>query len=418
MIFKVLILSAFCCAAINSFAIEIVENGNVDYIVGQIDSKNTENVIDKFQASIESAVSSSKASMQIFTRQKDFLLADLMNELVQLSNDDSENNVSDNIERERDNLNASFKEQEMLLVQTKSDFLDQLAAKKQDFDDKIEELKSRKENFNTCENNDEYEDASTCDEISQSIDSQINALRLEVAAESKIIEKKLRKLKDEMKQSFIDYQNQLIQIYKKKILQMEADKEKANKVQIIFKNTIKLYEKHAERVEGLLESLQGNVTTISEKFPEINVVNLDFEATNTDCSWKRWNDLTTDLEENAVIGGQDVDGTPLYVIRSRSDDSMPYSYGKFAVERTHAYITDDEKEFGVRGFELFTCDLLNWCPYDEAYKYEDPICRGYLPTNEDVLIPGTLQDDGTCRIGYGYKSYRLMNFEILTFAQC
>lgn len=358
MLLKFLILSVLCCTVINSYAIKLFENGDVDYIIGQdnFDNQKFVNILDNFQSSIESAVNSSKASLQVVSSQKELLKADLLSELKQISRN-SDNDISNEIKGEEENLSAAFGGQEKSLLQKYRDFEDQLKTKKQELDFKIEELINRKQNYlETCENNEEYEDLSTCEDImSLSFDSQINATRLEDAVESKIIEKKMKKLEGEMKQNFLNYQVSLNNLYTKKLLKMEAVKVQNEKAQVVYKNTIKLYEKHVERVEGLLETLQENVSTISKKFFEIKAINLDTETTMTDsslCSWKRWNDLTTELDDNAVIGGRDVDGTILYVIRSRSDESMAYSYGKFAVARTHAYITDNEKELGVRQFEV------------------------------------------------------------------
>lgn len=354
MIFKILIFITFI-VAINSIAIKLYENGNVDYIVGldNFDGQNNENVLDKLQATIESTVNSSKDSMQKISNEKDVLLEELSNEWMDISENDVNYNAEE-IEDQEFNINASYQVKEKDLYQKYEKFESQLATKKQEFVDEIQKITKNKENeLETCEEKHEmYEDLPTCEEVSQYYDSQINTTKLEAALKAKIIEKEMKALKEEIKDNLLNYQVSLNQLYRRKFLQMEAAKVKFEKVQVVYKNTIKLYEKHTERVEELLETLQGNVTEISEKFLENKVTyNLDIETAN-DCSWKRWNDLSTDLDENAVIGGNDLDGTPLYVIRARTEESLPFSYGKFAVKRSHAYITDDQKEFGVRNFEV------------------------------------------------------------------
>lgn len=354
MIFKILIFITFI-VAINSIAIKLYENGNVDYIVGldNFDGQNNENVLDKLQATIESTVNSSKDSMQKISNEKDVLLEELSNEWMDISENDVNYNAEE-IEDQEFNINASYQVKEKDLLQKYEKFESQLATKKQEFVDEIQKITKNKENeLETCERKHEmYEDLPTCEEVSQYYDSQINTTKLEAALKAKIIEKEMKALKEDIKDNLLNYQVSLNQLYRRKFLQMEAAKVQSEKVQVVYKNTIKFYEKHTERVEGLLETLQGNVTEISEKFLENKVTyNLDIETAN-DCSWKRWNDLSTDLDENAVIGGNDVDGTPLYVIRARTEESLPFSYGKFAVKRSHAYITDDQKEFGVRNFEV------------------------------------------------------------------
>lgn len=354
MIFKILIFITFI-VAINSIAIKLYENGNVDYIVGldNFDGQNNENVLDKLQATIESTVNSSKDSMQKISNEKDVLLEELSNEWMDISENDVNYNAEE-IEDQEFNINASYQVKEKDLYQKYEKFESQLATKKQEFVDEIQKITKNKENeLETCERKHEmYEDLPTCEEVSQYYDSQINTTKLEAALKAKIIEKEMKALKEDIKDNLLNYQVSLNQLYRRKFLQMEAAKVQSEKVQVVYKNTIKFYEKHTERVEGLLETLQGNVTEISEKFLENKVTyNLDIETAN-DCSWKRWNDLSTDLDENAVIGGNDVDGTPLYVIRARTEESLPFSYGKFAVKRSHAYITDDQKEFGVRNFEV------------------------------------------------------------------
>lgn len=66
--------------------------------------------------------------------------------------------------------------------------------------------------------------------------------------------------------------------------------------------------------------------------------------------WTAWNERDTDIPRDAVIGGEDVDGSPLYIVRIGNDNSS--LYGKFAIRRRNAYVTNARAEFGVFIFDV------------------------------------------------------------------
>lgn len=59
--------------------------------------------------------------------------------------------------------------------------------------------------------------------------------------------------------------------------------------------------------------------------------------------WVSWSNANADVPNNAIVGGYDLDGTTMYIVRSERYDD--FEYGKFAAKRKQAYVTrgDDEK---------------------------------------------------------------------------
>lgn len=125
--------------------------------------------------------------------------------------------------------------------------------------------------------------------------------------------------------------------------------------------------------------------------------------------WISWYEKATDIPDDAVIGGRDVDGSLLCVIRIGHKNK--HLYGKFAIQRQNAYVANEQQEFGVVTFELLTAEKYLWC---NKIKYnietDLPICRVNIMRS---IIPGFLQPNEMCRIGFEWKSHEYKDYEIL-----
>ncbi|CAG9807651.1 unnamed protein product [Chironomus riparius] len=133
--------------------------------------------------------------------------------------------------------------------------------------------------------------------------------------------------------------------------------------------------------------------------------------------WEKIHEKTRYIPENSVIAGYDVDGATLYVVRACNDNEC--TYGKYARLdwRMNAYIPYNNVEKGEQDVEILTTLNYKWCSHDKNRSYDNlPVCRVEYKNSK---IPGTLQKDGKCRIGYAWKIVLLENnIEVLGVNGC
>ncbi|XP_070498010.1 nuclease SbcCD subunit C-like [Chironomus tepperi] len=153
----------------------------------------------------------------------------------------------------------------------------------------------------------------------------------------------------------------------------------------------------------IMPSDNENVKIFSKRY-EIPVTKTSQSSDMTNYKWVEAYQGNRHLSEHAAIGGRDVDGVPFYV--ARKEDYKSYLYGKFAFSlgRRHAYFPYEYAEYGVEKFEILTSPNYIWCDFDDKKNYSElPICRA---EHNSSVIPGTLEKNGVCRIGYNFKVYR------------
>ncbi|KAG5669818.1 hypothetical protein PVAND_000111 [Polypedilum vanderplanki] len=135
---------------------------------------------------------------------------------------------------------------------------------------------------------------------------------------------------------------------------------------------------------------QESITTTTEILPNMK-------------KWVKMCQKSTKVPENSVIAGKNHDGLPFYVIRKKIDDE--YFFGRFVEgDSIVGFVTNEEEEIELSDFEILTATNYKWCKYDSDHSYSSclPICRACVNRTK---IPGTLLDDGVCRIGYDSKIY-------------
>ncbi|KAL7022992.1 hypothetical protein ACKWTF_012454 [Chironomus riparius] len=125
--------------------------------------------------------------------------------------------------------------------------------------------------------------------------------------------------------------------------------------------------------------------------------------------WISWYEKATNIPDDAVLGGKDVDGSLLYVIRVGNKNK--HLYGKFAIKRQNAYAINESQEFGVITFDLLTAEKYLWYNNRLFNNTSDlSICRANAM---ESVIPGFLLPNQICRIGFEWKSYEYDEYEVL-----
>lgn len=202
----------------------------------------------------------------------------------------------------------------------------------------------------------------------------------------------------------------------------------------------------SELVLSKIMPSDNEIVQISSNSSEASLTKISKSSDMTNYKWVQSYQGNAQLSENAVVGGQDVDGVIFYVARIK--DYKSYLYGKFAFSkgRKHAYFPYEYVEHGVEKFEVnllpfikrqnkssflfiikFICYSLTqiltspnyiWCEFDKTKTYDDlPICRA---VHNSSVIPGTLEKNGVCRVGHNYKIHRYSNgdFKVLRIGGC
>ncbi|CAG9809614.1 unnamed protein product [Chironomus riparius] len=124
------------------------------------------------------------------------------------------------------------------------------------------------------------------------------------------------------------------------------------------------------------------------------------ECTSKPFEWRTYVNVS-DTEQNGVLGGIDLDGSKVYVIRRKSGSD--YNYGKVALRpsKNEAYITSDSLEINVDDYELLISNNYQWHSSETTKIAEStiPICRA---KKDNLFVPGKLLKDGRCKIGFGF----------------
>jgi len=135
--------------------------------------------------------------------------------------------------------------------------------------------------------------------------------------------------------------SQLVDVYKDELaeLKRKSELESMNKIESIS-------DIYAKNIESIYTEVKHKVN---------NLINdaTDFIVLSKSYDWIHLDKQIPNVPENAVLGGQDIDKTPLYVIRGYVDGSFKYGKYAFSSNRKHAYLTNDMNEFEVKtSFEV------------------------------------------------------------------
>lgn len=155
-----------------------------------------------------------------------------------------------------------------------------------------------------------------------------------------------------------------------------------------IRNLLKLCTEYSAKTNSVLTDFTKNLSNLSSQLvlskimPSDNeIVQISSKTSNafeiplqetsqssdmTNYKWVQAYQGNIRLSENAVVGGQDVDGVVFYVARIK--DYKSYLYGKFAFSkgRRHAYFPYEYAEYGVEKFEVIFFQLSNLIGIDQV----------------------------------------------------
>eukprot|EP01120_Amphizonella_sp_Union-15-10_P003529 TRINITY_DN1394_c0_g1_i1.p1 TRINITY_DN1394_c0_g1~~TRINITY_DN1394_c0_g1_i1.p1 ORF type:complete len:175 (+),score=38.33 TRINITY_DN1394_c0_g1_i1:61-525(+) len=137
------------------------------------------------------------------------------------------------------------------------------------------------------------------------------------------------------------------------------------------------------------------------------------------------------IPSNALIGGHEQDGTPLYVIRSKHENSV--QPGKFNPKHTDAYIGFAGKEIGKSEFEILVLEAKDfvrarWVPVSQ--NQGDLLGRAFVSgfdINQEPLYVARAKVSGSVAVGktgkhlagasvpFNGEEKKVKKFEVLMF---
>lgn len=227
---------------------------------------------------------------------------------------------------------------------------------------KLENLKERNKllasmKSGDCDNCDGFLDDDQIEAERQKNDNEIAELEEKIHKQGNESEIRIRRLNDEETRQLNTKYLELIYVYQKEV----EERKKRDKLELInsiindkWKNYAgkigDLHTKVAAKLEELtkkslkLSKLTSNQTSIDDDLEEFGMIPDLYK-------WIPF-DKSTTVPSDAILGGKDTDGSNLYIIRTKKDDS--YLYGKYAVNenRRDTYVTNTESEVTANNFEV------------------------------------------------------------------
>lgn len=193
------------------------------------------------------------------------------------------------------------------------------------------------------------------------VDKDIIELEQKFLKQAEANERKLKEFNTEKAGELIVKYSQLVDSLKRE-LDMYKKKEAINEKKDGMITEWRAYSENIENLHTNLRSKFENLTNSSMDFQkftsgyENSEIKQNFKKSSSSFNWIPFEENSMILPENAVSECKDVDGASLYVIRKKRGNS--YLYGKYAFsnERKNAYITNEEKEYGISHFEVKLID--------------------------------------------------------------
>ncbi|CAG9809615.1 unnamed protein product [Chironomus riparius] len=291
----------------------------------------------------------------------------------------------------------------------------------------VEKLKTRKKMLQSfkdqgCDECHGFLDDNAIDEELKNIDKKIGKLENKADA----IRDQKEPLDTKEMQALNSKYVELIQIYEKEI----QERKKKEHFELINKMIQEKLMNYTEVIEQNFKEELISRQNFAENFLDIRKLQLstidqsdnDAEENTGACPTKHfeWRSFENraDTEKNGVLAGVDLDGSELYVIRRKS--GTPKLYGKVALRpsRNDAYVTKDSSEIAVDDVDILVSKNFKWLSSNKNRIVDvmPPICRA---KKDNLFVPGTVLEDGRCRIGFGFGIIMFdNNFEILTFPSC
>ena len=127
--------------------------------------------------------------------------------------------------------------------------------------------------------------------------------------------------------------SQLVDVYKE---EQQELKKKINLESMNKKESIS--DIYAKNIESIFTRVKNNVESLIKDAYNFIVLSKSYE-------WITFNKQIENIPENAILGGLDIDKTPLYVIRGFVDGSFKYGKYAFNTSRKNAYLANETNEF-------------------------------------------------------------------------
>ncbi|CAG9807650.1 unnamed protein product [Chironomus riparius] len=318
-------------------------------------------------------------------------------------------------------------------------FLDNSWEKEKD-EKRVEKLKERNKlllsmKTGNCDDCDGFLDDDQIDLLLEKNDKQIAELKEKIKKQENESEIRRTRLNaDETRQLNAKYLD-LIHIFQKEV----EERKKKDKLELISTVINDKWKNYAEKIGDLHAKVTGKLDTLTKNTLKLSKLTSNESFYTSDDDWEEFEissnafkwiafSKSNNIPTDAVSAGEDTDGSNLYIIRSKKDDS--YLYGKLASSssRKDAYVTNNDVEITPSSFELLTFKNYTWCD-TKTYKIREntpSVCTTthyYEPSwsfaRKEIKLPGTLLKDGKCRIGFGWKVHTYSeNVKVLGLGSC
>lgn len=219
-----------------------------------------------------------------------------------------------------------------------------------------------------------------CDEILKQYNLDIQLVKVEKAI-ADLEEKFLMKASEDDEKSktahieklklMIQKYSELVDVYKKEV----EERTKINDILQQSENLVNQWQECSQNIKNLLAITQSEIVDMANNLLDFQKITnranvlmidrIDIEPKDEETTrgsgqddevayeWIKFHEKNPVIPVDAVIAGYDIDGSPLYVIRSEQT-SGSYLYGKypFTDGRKNAYVTYKYKEFGIHTFDV------------------------------------------------------------------
>lgn len=185
----------------------------------------------------------------------------------------------------------------------------------------------------------------------EKLDEKIGKIELTITSIKSEMINEITKYEKQTTQSYQYYDDMNVKTEDEDVDRKFLNADNAFQLNEVYEELVVVYKSKIEELTKKIEEFSCNCT---EKQELTTVKGRSLSDIETTTERKRltyeWVKFSNGLPENAVIGGNDIDGSYLYVARSHSNSG--YFYGKLVSSTTHAFMTDETHEFDVSSVEV------------------------------------------------------------------
>lgn len=198
----------------------------------------------------------------------------------------------------------------------------------------------------------------------EKLDEKIGKIELTIASIKSEMMNEITKYEKQTTQSYQYYDDMNVKTEDEDVDRKFLNADNAFQLNKVYEELVVVYKSKIEELTKKIEEFSCNCTEQQELTTVKGISLSDIETTT---ERKRltyeWVKFYSGLPEYAVIGGNDIDGSYLYVARSHS--KFGYSYGKLVSSTTHAFVTDQTHEYYVTSIEV--SKALCWLGSPQSY---------------------------------------------------